>query len=781
MPGRKLGAALVGGLLLVAAACVEQAAPPTFETPSVSLDELATPVTAEENRAVSFTNKRSAYYYTQTHVNDHPEHAWFRGLNIAQRRILGGYELSVDGVRLETEAAEALVSPDRLERRYAGGARETLRLFDEVDVVEVGLNGVTGTPSITLLGDQVTPAGSRDEIALFQTSEDPGKVIGVAGRSAGPLESDGLEVTTPAGADGFLIVIGESQEDAAALVEKARREIPDWSADRLARLRSVLEDGAYLRAEDTELTSALRWITLNLDQLVTRQHGAGIYAGLPWFNEYWGRDSFISLPGATLVTGQFEAAREILTSFAAFQDTVTESEFFGRMPNIVKPELIDYHTTDGTPRFVIQLLEYVRYSGDTSLVRELYPVVSRSIEGSLSNWVDEAGYLVHADNETWMDARRADDLMPYSPRGTRANDIQALWHAQLRAGVYFADLVGDAEAARRWDAAADRVRRRFEQDFRSPDRPYLADRLDGDETPDFRLRPNQLYAFDLVEDAEFRVGATRVAWEELVYPWGVASLDRGDPFFHPYHLRWESYHKDQAYHNGTVWLWNNGIAMQRMIEAGQPDVAFQLFENMNRLALARGVVGGLPENSDAYPKEGEAWPRLTGTYLQAWSNAEHLRVWYQVFLGIRPDMMRGELTLAPRLPSKIDELDYAVRIGDGVVRGLFRREDSVERHVYRFEGLEIRVALDIAPYHVISVNVGDGESLTVEREAAELRVRVYGPDGMLRREVRSEPSPERIDARNRWAEIMRGVEFAAPLSEAAHPVLQQASTDDRGI
>jgi glycogen debranching enzyme len=772
MPGRKFDAALVGFLLVAAAACGEQEAAPTFETPSVSLDELATQVTAEENRAVSFTNKRSAYYYTQTHLNDHPEHAWFRGLNIAQRRVFSGYELSVDGARLATETAEVTVSPDRIERRYPGGARETLRLFDDVEVVEVGLDGVTGTPAITLLGDQVTPAGSRDDVALFLTSEDPGTVIGVAGRSAGPVESEGLEMTTPASADGFLVVVGESPEEVATLVEKARREIPAWGAARVGRLRSVLEQGAYLRAGDAELTSALRWITLNLDQLVTRQHGTGIYAGLPWFNEYWGRDSFISLPGATLVTGQFEAARNVLTSFAAFQDTVTESEFFGRMPNIVKPELIDYHTTDGTPRFVIQLLEYVRYSGDTSVVRALYPVVSRSIEGALANWVDETGYLVHADNETWMDARRADDLMPYSPRGTRANDIQALWYGQLRAGVYFADLMGDADAARRWAEAAARVKRQFERDFRSPDRSYLADRVDGNDIPDFRLRPNQLYAFDLVEDAEFRTGATRVAWEELVYPWGVASLDRGDPFFHPYHLRWESYHKDQAYHNGTVWLWNNGIAMQRMIEAGQPDVAYQLFENMNRLALTRGVVGGLPENSDAYPSEGEVWPRLTGTYLQAWSNAEHLRVWYQVFLGIRPDMVRGELTLAPRLPSKIDELDYAVRIGDGVVSGQFRREDGVGRHAYRFEDLELTVALDIVPFGVVSLRVEGGETLVARLETGALRVSVFRPDGTLRREERFEPSTERLDVQEHLDEIMRGVGFTTPLSESAHPALR---------
>ena len=57
---------------------------------------------------------------------------------------------------------------------------------------------------------------------------------------------------------------------------------------------------------------ALRWLQLTMDSLVTRQRGDGIYAGLPWFNEYWGRDSFISLPGATLVTGHFDEARAIL-------------------------------------------------------------------------------------------------------------------------------------------------------------------------------------------------------------------------------------------------------------------------------------------------------------------------------------------------------------------------------------------------------------------------------------------------------------------------------------
>ena len=89
-----------------------------------------------------------------------------------------------------------------------------------------------------------------------------------------------------------------------------------------------------------------------------------------------------------------------------------------------------------------------------------------------------------------------------------------------------------------------------------------------------------------------------------------------DQQFHPQHENWQYYHKDDAYHNGTVWLWNNGIAMQRMIEYGQVEAAWQLFRNMNRQALVEGAVGSLSENADAHPREGKSWVNRSGTFLQ---------------------------------------------------------------------------------------------------------------------------------------------------------------------
>jgi hypothetical protein len=120
-----------------------------------------------------------------------------------------------------------------------------------------------------------------------------------------------------------------------------------------------------------------------------------------------------------------------------------------------------------------------------------------------------------------------------------------------------------------------------------------------------------------------------------------------------------------------------------MIEDGQIDLAWPLFQNMNELALDRGVVGGLPETMDAYPHPGETWPRLTGAFLQAWSNAEQLRVWYQYVLGIRPEMLKQEILLAPRLPSKLGAAGFSVSVGAGSLHGTFDRVAGHRRYVYR--------------------------------------------------------------------------------------------------
>ncbi|MBN2281616.1 MAG: hypothetical protein JXQ65_13625 [Candidatus Marinimicrobia bacterium] len=723
------------------------------------LDEMKICVPSEANRAVSFTNKHSAYYYTQSHENNHEEWAWFEGLNIAKQKMFHGYELFDGESKIDNKQAEVWVYPYKMVRKHDNGMTETFQMFDNLNIIEIALEKAPKGIGLNLKGDNVIHTKIIDHIALFQSMEGH-KVIAVSSINDKTVKVESDRVYS--NCNGFLISVGGEDKEARALIDLARRNNTIWKKERKDRIRNLLLENTLVKSDNDSLQLAMNWIVTTMNQLVTQQQGQGIYAGLPWFNEYWGRDEFIALPGACLVSGQFDWARNILKSFAEYQETDPNSKFFGRVPNIVNPALIDYHTTDGTPRFVHQLQEYVKYSGDTTIIEELYDNVKYSIEGSLKNWTDEDYYLIHAENETWMDARRQPDLAAYSPRDNRANDIQALWFNQLNAGVYFANYMKDTENAEKWQKIANNVKSNFAKDYTNIKYNYLADRLTENGVQDFKIRPNQLFALDMIEDQELKWKATRICWEELVYPWGVASLNRQDDFFHPFHGAWEHYHKDEAYHNGTVWLWNNGIAMQRMIEAGQSETAYKLFKNMNWQALTKGCVGGMCENMDAYPQVGKSWPKITGTYLQAWSNSEHLRTWYQYFLGVQPDMINTKLSLKPMIPAEINSLEYLVLVGKGKVKATYKKSD-VTKYTYTFNDLNVVVHIDIFPYETVNI-----ESLTTP----EITLIDTGKELMVGNEI-FPVSPKKLAERKAANKLFEGTEFCKPMDLSKHPVMKQ--------
>ena len=153
--------------------------------------------------------------------------------------------------------------------------------------------------------------------------------------------------------------------------------------------------------------------------------------------------------------------------------------------------------------------------------------------------------------------------------------------------------------------------------------------------------------------------------------------------------------------------------MQRMLELGQSDLAWRLFTNTNEIALTRGVVGGLPENLDAYPHPGESVPRLTGTYLQGWSNAEQLRVWYQGFLGIQPDLEHGAIRLAPRLPRTFADVDFNARVGAGVLNARYERYGDGWIYRWQLTGLATTLNVDIIPFEQRAFDAVAGDTLVV--------------------------------------------------------------------
>ncbi|HKK44710.1 MAG TPA: amylo-alpha-1,6-glucosidase, partial [Balneolaceae bacterium] len=273
-------------------------------------------------------------------------------------------------------------------------------------------------------------------------------------------------------------------------------------------------------------------------------------------------------------------------------------------------------------------------------------------------------------------------------------------------------------------------------------------------------------------DQSFKWNIIKECWQKLVYPWGVSSLSADDDNFHPFHLT-NKYPKDAAYHTGTIWLWLNGIAMQRMIESGQAEIAYQLFKNMNQQALNRGVVGGLGENMDAYPHKDKTWPRPTGTYLQAWSNAEHLRVWYQYFLGIRPDMANNKLTLAPRLPKGITNLDYDFIIGDQRVKAGYQASDDRRSFQFRFGNDSLTATINIFPYQVKQINIKPNSTLNLTASGDSLNIELKNKNGESIHSIISPKSQSRLDLRKKQNAVLKYVHFAQPKPLSEIPVMSK--------
>ncbi len=476
----------------------------------------------------------------------------------------------------------------------------------------------------------------------------------------------------------FSVAVGDDLEETTRLAVKGIREEFALYDLKMRRVSDAME-GMGVASHDRDYRYSLMWAAASLDGLIMNQLGRGIFAGLHWFPNYWGRDTFISLPGACLVRGEFETAKEILETFASMQETDEGSPFLGRIPNLAMPGEKHYNTADGTWWFVREIYEYLRYSGDTGFAREILGVVERAIEGALKTRVDDDKLVRHGQAETWMDA--GGEASPHSPRGDRAVEVEALWYTALRSGAAIASAVGRRSQAKRWNALADEVRESFKRTFWDERRGRLYDRIAPDGAPDGKLRPNQIFAVtvpwdDLLPEAQ-QEEVVRTVRETCVLPHGVASLAPSDPYFHARHLDLEKYHFDEAYHNGDVWVWLTGPVVTAYLRQGLVAPAWEQTKVLTDLIYEEGAAGTLPELRNGVPPEGGE--NVAGAVSQAWSLAEYLRNFYQDYLGIAPDLLNGALSFRPLLPRELPWVTAHVRVGGGCVSVFCEiKEDGTE-------------------------------------------------------------------------------------------------------
>jgi glycogen debranching enzyme len=558
------------------------------------------------------------------------------------------YASFVDGAPNDRTRSAEQVLPYGHRVRYPNGATEEMALLSKQHALAMS---VASPRAATLaVAPQLKEAGQARQDGDVVVVAGANQFIAFAADRPFVLEMPlTLRSVTPATSMTVVAAFGATADEAA---QRARRLAATDSirTEKIARHAALTR--SYLATSDSEYNKALNWDKASSAMFVVEEFGTGIWAGLPWFRDNWGRDTFIALPGTLLVSGQFEQAKAVLANFARYQNLDAGDKEYGRIPNRVSAtEKTIYNTVDGTPWMLREALEYIRYTGDKEFAAQMYRLAVPYFQGAIANYTDPQGLLTHDSADTWMDARIG-NKQPWSARGPRAVEIQALWYAALQTGASLAQQAGDNAKAHEWSVLAAKVQRSFLSSFW--DGSVMADRLREDGGRDTKVRPNQLMLvsipFDDFVPPGVQARVTRNAVSQLLYPYGIASLSQDDRYFHPRHENPDFHHKDAAYHQGTIWGWNAGFTVTALTKFGYQDLAWSLTRNLGDQILGLGTLGTMSELLDALPDAaGNLKP--SGTWAQSWSVAEYARNGYQDYVGFKPDLPANTLAFTPAIPA----------------------------------------------------------------------------------------------------------------------------------
>ncbi len=348
-----------------------------------------------------------------------------------------------------------------------------------------------------------------------------------------------------------------------------------------------------------------------------------IVAGFHWFGRV-ARDTFIALPGLTLVQGDFKTFKAVL------DNSLTEMK--GPLfPNSGTGLKTEYKSVDAPLWLFWTLQQYIKYSGDKTVWKQ-YGSTLKMILNSFRE--GDAPYNIHMLDSgllfagvtgsavTWMDA--VIDGKPVTPRVGLAVEVNALWYNAICFAIELAESAGEMDFVEQWKPIAKQIPAAFVEAFWYKELNYLYDYVHGD-FKDKSVRPNQVFAVSLpyspLNDDQ-RKGVLDRIQSELLTPRGLRTLAPKNPAYKPEYTGGPA-ERDMAYHQGSVFPWLFGHFAEGWLNLyEQSGVSFieKIYLGFEEVMSEHGI-GTISELYDGDPPY-----RASGAISQAWSVSELLRV-----------------------------------------------------------------------------------------------------------------------------------------------------------
>jgi glycogen debranching enzyme len=430
-----------------------------------------------------------------------------------------------------------------------------------------------------------------------------------------------------------------------------------------------------------------RVLTRGLSDLgILRSHADDLEffaAGVPWYVTLFGRDSAI----VALQTLAYRPAiaRNTIRLLARYQARDTDA-YRDAAPGKIVHEVRDgelahldvipqspayYGTVDATMLFLILIAEYVAWSGDLALVRELRGHIDRAL-----GWMDGPadsdgdGYLDYTGqyenglvNQGWKDSGNAivnaDGSVADPP--IALCEVQGYAYRAWRQTAALLRRLGDDTAADALAARAAQLRERFAGDYWSEalGTYVLARQRDGRPCEVVASNAGQVLWSGLAGDDHARRVAERLLRDDMFSGWGIRTLSRDARAYNPI-----------SYHLGSVWPHDNSLILTGFRRYGLADEAERVFDGVFE-AATRFEHYRLPElfcgySTGASDDRPIRYPVACSP--QAWASGA-LPYGLSTLLGLQPDGLEQRLRIVqPRLPRGLGWLELrGVRVADARV------------------------------------------------------------------------------------------------------------------
>ncbi len=378
---------------------------------------------------------------------------------------------------------------------------------------------------------------------------------------------------------------------------------------------------------------------------VEEKDNHGLFAGLPWFFQFWPRDALISLKSLSKISKSL--AEKILLNYLEMINND------GRLPNLIGQHnskslesadavgwlflrcshLVDKISKDKETINSIKksmywikqsklasaknIRDYIKRCNSTISKKEneyyklLYKVensLDRSISG-LMKFHAKDSFDFNEAKETWMDTDFGGD----GRRGIRV-EVQALRLKMYKLGFELAQ-------NHKYKVLENTLKIKLKQKFWNGN--ILADGFD-----DWTIRPNVFiaaYAYpELLSQKEWEA-CFENALKGLWLDWGgIATIDKNNKLFAEMHTG----ENNESYHRGDSWFWINNLAALELFKINKEKFKNQIQKIISASTeeiLWHGCIGCASELSSAR----ELSPQ--GCFNQAWSDAMYMELIDEIF------------------------------------------------------------------------------------------------------------------------------------------------------